>query len=115
MRLGIGITHSYNTFLPTSIGGTALKLWLRADKGITLASGDVSQWDDQSGNGNHVSQATAANRPLFVASGQNSRPLVRCTAANSDVLYRDADLTGTGAYTAFWVGSCPDSGVVKSL
>lgn len=40
-------------------------LWLDASDTatITASSGSVSQWDDKSGNGRHVSQATAANQP----------------------------------------------------
>lgn len=40
------------------------QLWLRADLGITVATG-VSQWADQSGNGNHVVQATPVRQPEF--------------------------------------------------
>lgn len=41
-------------------------LWLDADDSstITQANKEVSQWNDKSGNGYHVSQATQANRPL---------------------------------------------------
>lgn len=35
-------------------------------KTITLVSGNVSQWNDKSGNGFNVSQATAGNRPPFI-------------------------------------------------
>ena len=40
-------------------------LWLDATDATTITevSGDVSQWDDKSGNGNDVSQSTPANRP----------------------------------------------------
>ena len=38
---------------------------------ITSSSGAVSQWDDKSGNGRHVSQGTAAARPTTGANTQN--------------------------------------------
>lgn len=40
-------------------------LWLDAadTSTITASSGAVSQWDDKSGNGYHVSQSTGANQP----------------------------------------------------
>lgn len=41
---------------------------------LTLVSGDASEWRDKSGNGRHVSQATAANRPTYAALGLNGRP-----------------------------------------
>lgn len=52
-----------SAFLPSSISG--LKLWLDANRGVTTVSGAVSQWDDLSGNGNHATQGTAANRPCL--------------------------------------------------
>jgi hypothetical protein len=39
-------------------------LWLKADAGVTLSAGKVSNWADQSGNGNDVSQAVVANQPV---------------------------------------------------
>jgi hypothetical protein len=44
---------------------------------ITLNGADVSQWSDRSGNGRHLLQATAADQPLYVASGgPNNAPYV---------------------------------------
>lgn len=51
-------------FLPTQISG--LQLWLRADRGVTLVSGAVSQWNDYSGTGDsnkNVTQSTSTKRP----------------------------------------------------
>lgn len=39
---------------------------------ITTVSGDVSQWDDKSGNGYNATQTTAANRPAYGATQINS-------------------------------------------
>lgn len=62
---------------------SSVQLWLRADKGITLdGSGNVSDWQDQSGKGNHATQATAADRPTFVANACAGLPVVRATATN---------------------------------
>ena len=41
---------------------------------LTLVSGDASEWRDKSGNGRHVSQATAARRPTYAELGLNGRP-----------------------------------------
>ena len=41
---------------------------------LTLVNGDVSEWRDKSGNGRHVSQATADRRPTYAALGLNGRP-----------------------------------------
>ena len=50
----------------TSIVTAGPKLWLRGDV-VTLNSGNVSVWPDQSGNANHVVQAVGANQPAWVA------------------------------------------------
>lgn len=49
---------------PSSISG--LDGWWRADAGITLTSGRVSQWNDQTSNAYNLTQATAANQPAYV-------------------------------------------------
>ena len=43
--------------------------WYQYNRGITEVSGAVSQWDDQSGNANHITQGTAGNRPIRQADG----------------------------------------------
>ncbi|APZ81842.1 D-alanyl-D-alanine carboxypeptidase [Erythrobacter phage vB_EliS_R6L] len=56
---------------------TNLKAWYDAADfdSLTLRDGEfVSQWDDKSGNGFHLVQATDANQPLFVDEG---KPRVR--------------------------------------
>jgi hypothetical protein len=45
---------------------TGLVLWL--DQSDTRSYGDVSDWYDLSGNGNHGQQATAANQPVITGS-----------------------------------------------
>jgi len=65
---------------PLSILG-ALAVWVRADQGITVATG-VSAWNDLSGKGVNFSQATAANQPAFIASAINGQPAVRGDGIN---------------------------------
>lgn len=58
---------------------------------LTLVSGDASEWRDKSGNGRHVSQATAANRPTYAVSGLNGRPALDWgSAINNKGLRNDA-------------------------
>ncbi|HBX50572.1 MAG TPA: hypothetical protein DEH02_05815 [Bacteroidales bacterium] len=65
---------------PGGVGNTSNnKVWLRADKGVYIDAGitpannseAVQQWNDQSGNNYHVSQATLNNKPLFISSSVN--------------------------------------------
>lgn len=57
-------------FNPSTVSN--LKLWLRADRGVTLNGSTVSNWADQSGNNNHATQATAGNQPTFLANSINT-------------------------------------------
>lgn len=59
-------------------------LWI-ADSGVTLTSGKVSQWNDQSGNGNHVTQANAALRPTVTAAAIGGKDAI--TFGGSTVLF----------------------------
>ncbi|TAG95467.1 MAG: LamG domain-containing protein, partial [Bacteroidetes bacterium] len=51
---------------------TNLRLWLKADAGVTQTTG-VSQWNDQSPNGLN---AVSGSNPTFVASGLNFNPTI---------------------------------------
>jgi hypothetical protein len=54
-------------FLPSQKAN--LKAWYRFNTGITVTGSGVSQWDDVSGNGNHLLQATDLDRPQKQADG----------------------------------------------
>lgn len=61
---------SAGPFVPTVLGRCVL--WLRADLGVTIATG-VSSWADQSGAGlvTGVTQATGANQPTYSTGDSN--------------------------------------------
>lgn len=61
---------------PKTILGSGLFAWWRGDLGITLNGSNVSAAADQSGNGKHVTQATAANQPPFSAALINGKDAV---------------------------------------
>lgn len=74
-------------------------LVLRADVGVTLSSGKVSAWEDQSGVGDsnrNATQGTSANRPGYQASNPSfaARATVDCTMSGSDARFLK---TGTWA------------------
>jgi hypothetical protein len=84
-------------FIPPLLPGCVL--WLRADLGVTLNAGNVSAWADQSGLGNDVTQATAADQPLLVASAQNGRPGVRFDGVDDSLDRAATNFFGSGAYS----------------
>ena len=76
----IGISHidvyeSNNT--TNSRTGTlpGAQIWLKANEGITIATG-VSNWADQSGNGNNAFQATSGNQPTLLSPSINFNPTI---------------------------------------
>lgn len=65
------------TFLPTDISN--IEFWYDASdtSTITKASDLVSAWNDKSGQGNNLAQATGTNQPLWVDSVQNGKPVIK--------------------------------------
>lgn len=76
---------------PATIFGANLMAWYSADAGAysdagsTLATDgqSVQQWNDQSGNNAHLTQATSGQRPVFNSSGLNSLPSLTFNSANA--------------------------------
>lgn len=77
---------------------------------VSSANGFVTKWYDQSGNGNDLSQATAANQPQLVASGVVSRQsgkviinfLINTRLFSASVLFNGATfsfITAIGSHT----------------
>ncbi|MBC7902851.1 MAG: T9SS type A sorting domain-containing protein [Gemmatimonadaceae bacterium] len=74
---------------PAGVGATdgtsALKLWLKADNGVS-SGGDntpVTQWNDFSGNNLNASQASPGNQPVFKAAAINGRPSIEFNGTSS--------------------------------
>lgn len=100
---------------------------------LGAATGYIKTWYDQSGNSYHVTQATAANQPTYVAIGQNNKPVLdfagglpavasylTCASITSDAMPNSAfiahkaDIGGANSYAylsttsdthAIWNGS----------
>ena len=94
-------------------GGIAdeLKLWLKADEG-TIGSTDVSDWLDQSAQGNHASGSS--NFPQLIPSAANFNPSLRF-GLNDLLTGNEALLNGDDTHSFFLVsadisssGSWPD-------
>lgn len=83
-----------------------LKLWLRADDGLTLNGNAVSAWADQGPAGSNVAQASPANQPIYNTSTNliNFNPSLSFDGAN-DFLRPTSPIFGTGSinYSTFGV------------
>jgi hypothetical protein len=100
--ISAGTPYVPPTFSPTDIAG--LKLWVKADS-LALADTDpVPTWDDDSGNGYDLVQGTEANQPTYIASGLNSKPIVRFDGTGDNMQYATlSNLITVGSHTIFVV------------
>lgn len=62
-----------------------LKLWLKADAGVTETGGSISNWFDQSGYDLQAVQGTSASQPTLLSNALNSHPTVRFDGADDEV------------------------------
>lgn len=75
IRNRIPVLFGGASWTPNKLSG--LQLWLKADSITGIANlGTIAQWNDLSGNGNHCTQATEGNKPIYSASGVNGKPEV---------------------------------------
>jgi lysophospholipase L1-like esterase len=78
-RFGPSMSRRRGSFSPLQL--TSLRAWYKSDVGITIATG-VSQWNDQSGNGNHLVQATGGAQPLRTNNSINNLPAITFDGVN---------------------------------
>jgi hypothetical protein len=86
---------------------TNLRQWLKADKGVSIATG-VSQWDDQSVNGKDATQGTGGNQPVYNTSSGllNFNPSMSFDGSNDFLTWSDAGMpSGATTRTMFGVGT----------
>lgn len=109
LSLGLGVPATPPGFEGGSISGCVLDL--RADVGVTLVSGKVSAWADQSGSGAVFSQATAGQRPTFNAtdSAYGNQPTLSFAFASSQVLIAGSSLLISQPCTVLVVGQNSES------
>jgi hypothetical protein len=98
-------------FSPTNIAG--LQLWLDATTGlfdatsggseVTTDGSAVARWEDQSGNGRHIIQATVNDRPILKTSIQNSKNILRFDGTSDYLSRTDAFVYNFGSATIFCV------------
>lgn len=85
-------------FSPTDLAG--LKLWLKADFGVTLSGSNVTAWADQSGNGNNAS-STEETPPIFIGNSINGLPVIEFN--ESQLITTISNDFGQTGFTVFFV------------
>lgn len=88
-------------FKPTDIAG--LKIWLKADAGVTLVGGQVDVWADQSGNGYNYSAPSAIQRPDWGASRINEQPAIYKATFAAGIELVNNSVPSFGDLTFFFV------------
>lgn len=93
--------------------GSALVAWYIADTGVYSDAGttpatngqNVAQWNDQSGNGYHLSEPSAGGGPTYNTTGFNSRPTLSFDKSAAEYLETDTNAVtlGGGALSVFIV------------
>ncbi len=91
---------------PGGVGNSSnLMVWLAADRAITLTGGRVHSWGDGSGNTNHATNSTAANRPASVPGAVNGYPSVQFDGTNDELLIPHKSALALTQWDAFLVGA----------
>jgi hypothetical protein len=114
--LGIPLAFGGSSeFSPLSLSPV---LWLKADAGTYQSSGGsaatadsdpVGEWQDQSGNGNHVTQGTGTAKPLLKLNVQNSLPGVLFDGSDDILAVATPVLTATASISIFAVVKLADT------
>lgn len=60
----------------------SLAFWYRGDSAVIDGSGLCAEWRDKSSNGRHLTQTSAAIRPLIIENGYNGRTYLQNNAAS---------------------------------
>jgi hypothetical protein len=86
-------------FDPRRIAG--LEAWWDASvaSSVTLNSGNVSQWNDLSGQGKHLTQSTAGQQPEYSLASVNNRNAVVWPNASNTRFLLSASLTAIEVFT----------------
>jgi Concanavalin A-like lectin/glucanases superfamily/F5/8 type C domain len=95
----------YNVNNTVNVAGVCQQpaLWLKADAGVTTSGTSVTQWADQSGNGNNVIQATTASQPQLQTNVFNGQPAVAFDGINDFLNNTVSNAVTTGAGRTIFV------------
>jgi hypothetical protein len=97
---------------------TGLKIWLKADAGVTTSGSNVTAWADSSGNGNNYSLGAGTPVLLTGASGINSLPAIRfnnvTNRTNNCYLTRSINPSSWAGITVIYVTRIAPTGSASS-
>jgi len=89
-------------FTATQITNGTLASWVGSGN-----NGLVVTWYDQSGNGRHVTQATAANQPTLVSSGavvlEGSKPAIDFNGSSTRLIYSGSAISALSTVSQFLI------------
>ncbi len=109
---GLGVVTAWTPIqLPSLFAWYEANVGVYSDAGTTLATNGqtVQQWNDQSGAGKHLSQATSAKRPTFNTGVQNNLSGISFVSGNGQFLATATIALGGTTASVFAVikGSTP--------
>jgi hypothetical protein len=84
-------------------------LWLDAADAstVTTVSGNVSQWNDKSGNSRHVAQGTAGSRPAYTSAGLNGLNVITFDGTADHLFNTSAALQRNVGASTIWAVARP--------
>lgn len=110
--VGTGVSRLRTVPLPVGVFGvppvSGYVGWFDAldTANITKTAGAVSQWTDKSGNGNNLTQATAANQPIYGLGQLNGLPCMNFDGSND--VFAATGISGSDRTSSyFMVASIP--------
>ncbi|MDB6040772.1 MAG: Coagulation factor 5/8 type domain protein [Verrucomicrobiales bacterium] len=107
------------TGAPSYTAPSSLKLWLKADAGVTAgADGSVTQWKDQSGNTNDAVMGDLGDTttPVLVPSAINGKPALRFDGVDDYLSVTSSDsIAIAGDITSFFVVRFDDAANYRAV
>lgn len=90
---------------------TTTALWLDAADAstVTTVGGNVSQWNDKSGNSRNVTQGTAASRPAYTSAGLNNLNVITFDGTADTLINTSAAMQRGVSGTTVYVVARPGS------
>ena len=99
----------------TNDGNSGLELWLRGNAGVTTSNGNVTGWNDQSGNGRNFSSGSKS--PALSSGGINGFDAIDFTGNGDELNDSDGNnyINGLDGFTVLFVIESDQTGVDNGL